>query len=189
VAFRETADHLTGGRGLVKGGGGILGQEKRRHDDTADRTHGLQGRRHRDPGGMADVAACGRLLGAECEVRFPSLRGRHTWDSAGVSRAGGGHGRQSRSPCRARTPIPSSLARVRRRSPRTSAEHGFRAFRRRPKGYGGTSLKGALHDASAGASSRNVCRVRWRENCFAVFLTTVQAHFLRGRPGTADGAQ
>ena len=37
------------------------------------RTAGLQGRRPRDPGGLADVAASGRLLGAECEVRFPSF--------------------------------------------------------------------------------------------------------------------
>jgi hypothetical protein len=41
----------------------------------------------------------------------------------------------------------------------------------------------------SGAGSRNVCRVRWRENCFAVFMPTVPADFLRGRPGTADGAE
>jgi hypothetical protein len=52
-------------------GGSLV--RKRRHADTADRTADLQGRRHRDPGGMADVAGSGRFLGAECEVRFPSF--------------------------------------------------------------------------------------------------------------------
>ena len=43
MAFRETADHLKGGRGLHKGGGRAW-SEKRRHADTADRTAGLSAR-------------------------------------------------------------------------------------------------------------------------------------------------
>ena len=61
--FGEAASRLKGGWGLSRVVGGDRRSEKRRHADTADRTTGLQGRRHRDPGGMADVAASGRFPG------------------------------------------------------------------------------------------------------------------------------
>ena len=63
LGFREAVSRLKGGRGLVKGGGRGRRSEKRRHADTANRLAGLQGRRHRDPGGMGDVAASGRSPG------------------------------------------------------------------------------------------------------------------------------
>ena len=71
-------------QGLKKGGGRALSVWKAatcRHGGPSvaegyggrSRSAGLQGRRHRDPGGLADVAASGRLSGAESDVSFPSF--------------------------------------------------------------------------------------------------------------------
>ena len=72
-------------QGLKKGGGRALLVWKAatcRHGGPSvaegyggrSRTAGLHGRRHRDPGGMAGVAASGCLLGAECGTGLLSLR-------------------------------------------------------------------------------------------------------------------
>ena len=66
-------------------GGGGHGLEGGEIPTTADRTAGLQGRRHRDPGGLADGAASGRFPGGGMRSVFSEFRGRHTWDSAGTS--------------------------------------------------------------------------------------------------------